>query len=62
MRPLRIQYPGAYYHVLNRGNNRTRIFFEDSDMDLFLSVVKTSISLHGIKLLSYCLMHNHVLC
>jgi len=25
-RPLRIEYPGAYYHVINRGNNRERIF------------------------------------
>jgi hypothetical protein len=25
-RPLRIQYPGAYYHVMNRGNNKQNIF------------------------------------
>ena len=25
-RPLRIEYPGAYYHVINRGNNREKIF------------------------------------
>ena len=25
-RPLRIEYPGAYYHVINRGNNRGKIF------------------------------------
>ncbi len=22
-RPLRVEYPGAYYHVINRGNNQT---------------------------------------
>ena len=26
-RPLRIEYPGAYYHVINRGNNREKIFY-----------------------------------
>jgi hypothetical protein len=25
-RPLRIEYPGAYYHVINRGNNKEKIF------------------------------------
>ena len=25
-RPLRIEYPGAYYHVINRGNNQEKIF------------------------------------
>ena len=25
-RPLRVEYPGAYYHVINRGNNREKIF------------------------------------
>jgi len=30
-RPLRIEYPGAYYHVMNRGLNRQRIFAEDKD-------------------------------
>jgi hypothetical protein len=30
-RPLRIQYPGAYYHVMNRGNRREDIFINDTD-------------------------------
>jgi len=28
-RPLRIEYPGAYYHVMNRGQSRRNIFIED---------------------------------
>ncbi|UCE53743.1 MAG: hypothetical protein JSV31_31650 [Desulfobacterales bacterium] len=30
-RPLRIQYPGAYYHVMNRGNRREDIFINETD-------------------------------
>jgi len=30
-RPLRIEYPGAYYHVMNRGLARRNIFLDDND-------------------------------
>ena len=30
-RPLRIEYPGAYYHVINRGNNQEKIFKNDRE-------------------------------
>jgi hypothetical protein len=35
-RPLRIEYPGAYYHVMNRGNRREDIFLTDKDCQVFL--------------------------
>ena len=35
-RPLRIQYPGAYYHVMNRGNRREDIFITDTDRSIFV--------------------------
>ena len=35
-RPLRIQYPDAYYHVMNRGNRGEAIFITDSDRGTFL--------------------------
>ncbi len=35
-RPLRIEYPGAYYHVMNRGNRREDIFLTDKDRQVFL--------------------------
>ena len=38
-RPLRIEFPGAVYHVTSRGNRRARIFRNDNDMTLFLEVL-----------------------
>jgi len=38
-RPWRIQYPGAYYHVLSRGNERRNIFRDDEDRKMFLETV-----------------------
>jgi len=35
-RPLRIQYPGALYHITSRGNERKNIYLEDSDRKRFL--------------------------
>ena len=35
-RPLRIEYPGAIYHVLSRGDRREAIFRHDADRKLFL--------------------------
>ena len=37
-RPLRIEYPGAYYHVMNRGLSRRDIFLEDKDRQAFLDL------------------------
>jgi AraC-like DNA-binding protein len=38
-RPLRIEYPGAFYHITARGNARQRIFLNDADRKLFLGVL-----------------------
>ena len=38
-RPLRIEYPGAYYHVTARGNERKAIFRDDSDREKFLELL-----------------------
>jgi putative transposase len=35
-RSLRIEYPGAYYHVMARGNRREDIFLDDNDRGYFL--------------------------
>ena len=32
-RPLRVEYPGAYYHVVNRGNNQENIYENDRDRE-----------------------------
>jgi hypothetical protein len=37
-RPLRIEFPGALYHVMARGNARAGLFTDDDDRQTFLSV------------------------
>ncbi len=58
-RPLRIQYPGAYYHVMNRGNRREDIFVTEQDREVFLDALADSCETYHIKLISYVLMSNH---
>jgi len=58
-RPLRIEYPGALYHVTSRGNEKKEIFFEDSDRAKFLSSLEEYHHRYGILIHSYVLMSNH---
>jgi putative transposase len=58
-RPLRIQYPGAYYHVMNRGNRREDIFLSDKDRKVFLDGLVDSCATYSIKLIAYVLLSNH---
>ena len=58
-RPLRIEYPGASYHVMNRGNRGEDIFLTDKDRKVFLQVLADSCETYRIKLITYVLMDNH---
>jgi putative transposase len=58
-RPLRIQYPGAVYHVMNRGDRREDIFLDDEDRVLFLSTLGEGCGKTGWQVHAYCLMRNH---
>jgi putative transposase len=58
-RPLRIQFPGAWYHVMNRGGARRIVFHRDADRALFLGVVEETSIDHGLEVHGYCLMGNH---
>ena len=58
-RPLRIEYPEAWYHVTCRGNERQNIFRDDDDRKRFLQMLIQSINIYSIKLYSYVLMSNH---
>lgn len=58
-RSLRIQYPGAYYHVMCRGNARRKIFMDDLDRRKFLSYLSESVDTYHIVLHAYVLMPNH---
>ena len=49
-RPLKIESPGAYYHVMNRGNRREDIFLTDKDRKVFLDGLVDSCEIYHIKL------------
>lgn len=58
-RPLRIEYPGAWYHVLNRGRRRERIFFSDNDCELFFKILGECTKLFDVEIHAYSLIPNH---
>lgn len=58
-RPLRIEFPGALYHVTARGNARQDIFLDDEDRQQFLVVLGRVVSRFHLLLHAYCLMDNH---
>ncbi len=58
-RKLRIQYPGAMYHVMNRGDRREAIFEDDQDRQRFLSTLGEACEKTGWQVHAFCLMSNH---
>ena len=58
-RPLRIEFPGAVYHVTSRGDRREAIFVDDQDRHALLEVVAQALSRFDAQALAYCLMDNH---
>ncbi|TFH49367.1 MAG: hypothetical protein E4G89_04915 [Methanothrix sp.] len=58
-RPLRIQYPGAVYHITNRGNERKAIFRDDVDRKRFLEILAQSVDIYHVVIHSFVLMSNH---
>jgi REP element-mobilizing transposase RayT len=58
-RPIRIEYAGAVYHVMARGNERRAIFFDDQDRRRFLETLEEMVEQFGVRVHAYCLMSNH---
>lgn len=58
-RPLRIEYEGAFYHVIQRGIERRDIFKSHADKEKFLSYLKTSYLAYKAIFHTYVLMDNH---
>jgi len=58
-RPLRIEYPGALYHVTSRGNEKKDIFRGIKDREKFLSYLSSAWERYGAVFHAYCLMSNH---
>jgi len=58
-RSPRVEYPHAFYHVMNRGRNKDNIFHDSSDFQLFLDILdRTCLNFNAI-VHCYCLMNNH---
>lgn len=58
-RQVRIQYPGAMYHVMSRGNRRQNIYLDDVDRHDFLKTLAEASQKSGWQVHAYCLMSNH---
>ena len=58
-RPLRIEFPGAVYHVTSRGNAKQAIFIDDEDRGRFLDVLSIVVERFNWLCHAYCLMKNH---
>jgi REP element-mobilizing transposase RayT len=58
-RPLRIEFPGALYHVTARGNARQDIYRDARDSQRFLDLLGAVCARYGWRCFAYCLMTNH---
>jgi putative transposase len=58
-RPPRLKFPGAFYHVCNRGVAKMDIVKDDQDRRLFMYLIKEMVERFSLNLFSYCLMNNH---
>lgn len=58
-RKLRVEYPGAVYHVMNRGDRREPIFRDDEDRHRFLNTLGEACGKTGWQVHALCLMTNH---
>ena len=58
-RKLRVEYEGAIYHVMNRGDRREPIFRDDADRALFLETLGQACRRTDWQVHAWCLMSNH---
>jgi len=59
-RPLRIEFPGAVYHVTSRGDRRELMYRDDDDRLAQLGVIAHAMTRFDAQMLAYCLMGNHL--
>ena len=59
VRPLRIEFPGALYHVTSRGDRQEAIFDDDQDRTALLNILGDVVSRFRWQCHAYCLMGNH---
>ena len=58
-RQLRLEYAGAIYHIMNRGNRRQNIFKDNQDRERFLATLGEACEKTGWQVDAWCLMSNH---
>jgi len=58
-RKLRVEYAGAIYHVMNRGDRREAIFDDDQDRERFLGTLGEACVKTGWQVHAFCLLPNH---
>jgi putative transposase len=58
-RPLRIDYPNAWHHVMNRARRGTDLFVEKTDYQQFIDLLKQTAALFNVNVVAFCLMPNH---
>jgi REP element-mobilizing transposase RayT len=58
-RKLRVEYAGAVYHVMNRGDRREPIFHDDTDREQFLATLGEACQKAAWEVHAFCLMPNH---
>lgn len=58
-RPLRIEYPGAVYHITSRGNARADIYLSDDDRQAFLDILGNTLEKYNWLCHAFCLLSNH---
>lgn len=58
-RPLRLEFPGAVYHVTSRGNAQQRIYLDEADRQVFLAILPQVLARYHWLCHAYCLMDNH---
>jgi REP-associated tyrosine transposase len=58
-RPLRIEFPGAWYHVMNRGRRAEQIFHDKKDYQTFVRLLVDTSEMWNLRVSAYCLMPNY---
>ena len=53
-------FAGVPHHVTQRGNRRENVFFSDADREAYLEWLSEYGAKHGVEILAYCLMTNHI--
>ncbi|MDP8207900.1 MAG: transposase [Candidatus Electryonea clarkiae] len=59
-RIARIVVPHLPHHIIQRGNRRMQVFFDDDDYQLYIDLIEEWCAKHKVEIWAYCLMPNHI--